>query len=250
MLARPRHLSCIALACFSLALKAMPSSSSEFDDEGEEDDDGEEFVQPDPGDLVRMSQGRCTAGDVQRMARLVSAKLGFVPTDSANNTVATPFTMLVLLHRAHTIIAQALGVPESVWRLDVKKLSLEMELLCCDGRLSSSRPSVLALALLRCTVEESLRKGSGPSQGILALSPLLQLQEFCKASKEELLEVYGKVREVVESYESDGPSQSRLRQRLVWRLSPRTLKLLRPTQQLLPQRLLPPIQESPSQHDE
>lgn len=76
---KPKHLSCIGVCCFLLAARIVE----------------EECNVPPTHDVIRISQCKCTASDLERMERIISEKLHY-------ELEAT--TALNFLHLYHAIL--------------------------------------------------------------------------------------------------------------------------------------------------
>nr|CAD7197116.1 unnamed protein product [Timema douglasi] len=123
------------------------------------------------------------------------------------------------------------------------KLSEEipLEILACDAACVNFRPSEVALALL-CWQLDRFNTRQDPSPGVdmvRLLSTAVELQKLCKISDAGFLRCHEVVASVLTLYEAQ--CQMPHRQRLVWKLSQRTLRYLRPTDKL--SSLLPTIDE-------
>lgn len=207
MRARPRHLSCIAVSSLLLATRFQQ---------------GELQAPLTASDLVAISQAQCSGGDVQRMCAIIGDKLGCEPAASSTRPLtAGPWLRLVL----HAL--SEMTVPAAV---DVRQLEMRLESVLCCGRAASVRSCELVLALLAETLP--------------ALPPavLQHLLDVCSVQEESFDVSRRLVVDLLAKYEASSSMPRRNRQRLMWRLSHRTLKQLRPTNQLLT--VLPTIEES------
>merc|ERR1719189_936819 len=99
----------------------------------------------------------------------------------------------------------------------------QLEILVCDSSTLKFRPCELALALL-CT-EFQRQVADYTSSGATALMGFIsELQKYCSISSSEFCSVLGEVVAILDKYNAAG--QVPHRQRLVWKLSNSTLKLM------------------------
>ena len=96
--------------------------------------------------------------------------------------------------------------------------------------LARFRPCELALALL-CT-EFQLQCAENPSNTTALMGFVSELQKYCNIQNSDFMTVLTEVVAILEKYNGEG--QVPHRQRLVWKLSNRTLRHLRPTDRLRP----------------
>ncbi|XP_061727385.1 uncharacterized protein LOC133532645 [Cydia pomonella] len=118
-----------------------------------------------------------------------------------------------------------------------------LEIVVCDAACANARTSELALVLLYQRLEQQLvdlaRSAPLPDHAYQLFEVGAQLQHYCNMSDASLVSTRGRVQHVLARYEARAAAPQR--QRLVWRLSERTLKVLRPTDRL--GSLLPTIEE-------
>ncbi|KAK7080918.1 putative cyclin [Halocaridina rubra] len=213
MKAQPKHLSCIAVSAFHLSCQFTRGYSHLRD---------VPQVVPDGRDLTTISQCKCSSGDVTRMERIIMDKLA---SDLRCQPPITPLTLLRLLYAAHAHLAaphldQALSSPSPL-SPSLTTLIHKLEIVECDGAAATFRPSELALALL--TLE--LRHDTANKQ--LHLACIDHLKNICKIGDDSFSQCQKVVAELMDQYENQRHSPHR--QRLVWKLSNRTLRQLRPT---------------------
>jgi len=220
MKAQPKHLSCIAVAAFHLACLQY---KQEFG-----------CSVPDPQTLVNISQSRCSASDLIRMEGILASKL------AGQSVPALPVTCLSFI-RAMWEVSRAASD-----RLEIspplpplpQHLLHQLEILVCDSSTMRVRPSELSLALL--SIEFQRISGSEPGCVAAALMGFVsELQKYCGINTQDFILTHSLVLGILEKY--NGDSQVPHRQRLVWKLSNRTLKHLRPTDKL--RATLPKISE-------
>nr|CAD7426062.1 unnamed protein product [Timema monikensis] len=208
----PKHMACISVSAFHMAARVLANRR----------ENGERFLIPDARDLVSISQCRCTLGDMTRMEGIIAGKL----------SEEIPVTALDFLCLFHRMLASAgpLAFP-----------CVQLEILACDAACVNFRASEVALALL-CWQLDRLNTRQDPSPGVdmvRLLSTAVELQKLCKISDAGFLRCHEVVASVLTLY--DAQRQMPHRQRLVWKLSQRTLRYLRPTDKL--SSLLPTIDE-------
>ncbi|XP_070818971.1 cyclin-G1 [Chaetodon trifascialis] len=119
---QPKHLSCVGLCCFYIAVK-----SSE-----------EEKNVPLANDLIRISQNRFTVSDMMRMEKIIMEKLHW--------KVKAP-TALRFLRLFHSHIQEQLDA-ESKKILSLERLEAQLKACHCSFIFSKIKPSLLAMALL------------------------------------------------------------------------------------------------------
>jgi len=168
----------------------------------------------------------------------------------------------------HTVAAQ-MGLGDLYANIVTEsELILRLEMVACDGNCASLRASEVALVLLCTYLESAVNRfdnnnadttmqmpgSSSLNPSSAAVNELLRLLEFgaelqkiCKISDESFFNTHGAVDAILSKYNAQ--EQSPHRQRLIWKLSSRTARLLRPTEKFTP--FLPVIAEHapiPSPH--
>ncbi|CAH2065078.1 unnamed protein product, partial [Iphiclides podalirius] len=217
MKVRPCHVPCITVSCMNVAL----------------DEHAENTQQPrkvSVEELVSVSQSACTWRDVARMSRVLADKLAL-----NNARAVTPLHWLRLL-RSLAANAALPAPPES-------ELVNLLEIAICDAGCANARTSELALVIVYHQLEKQLTEWARHNEVSDDLYYLYefasQLQAYCNMSDASLVSTRDTFRSVLSRYEARCAAPQR--QRLVWRLSERTLKVLRPTDRLTS--LLPTIEE-------
>ncbi|XP_075990046.1 cyclin G [Anticarsia gemmatalis] len=232
MKVRPCHVPCITVSCMNIALEQYAA-----------DTNTKRSISVD--ELVSISQSACTAGDVCRMSRVIVDKLSLVA-----GCAVSALDWLRLLRAMLTLHAEQLCV-------DVPGLSTEQELVhlleivSCDATCVNARTSELALVLLYHKLEQQLSawsasNGEESEHAYYLYDFARQLQMHCHMCDSSLASCRARVRHVVSRYERCEARRDQ-RQTLVWRLSERTLKVLRPTDRLTS--MLPTIEEQHFQVD-
>lgn len=221
MKAQPKHLSCIAVASFHLACSQYQLSG------------GGLAAVPDPSDLVTISQSRCSSSDLLRMEAILSSKL-------SSSNIKMPVTPLTCLRIMWAVCRVAAGrVEAEIGMLAATApphLLHRLEILVCDSSTLRFRPAELALALLYTEFQvESSDSATTTLMGFIA-----ELQKYCNIPSLQFMTVLNHVVGILAKYNAEG--QVPHRQRLVWKLSNRTLRHLRPTDRL--RATLPTITES------
>lgn len=162
MRARPKHLSCIAISSFHLAVEYAAQEPTPVS-----------AAARSPADLVNISQAKCSAGDVVRMARIIADKLGCDRTAATRPVTAATFVrLLVQLLRTPGRLPPSLAAAAAA-RLDAAALLRRLEPLLCAGAAAAARSSELALALL---ADALLRRPAGDDTQQL----IRELQHLCR----------------------------------------------------------------------
>ncbi|XP_041763941.1 cyclin G [Anopheles merus] len=213
MKVRPKHMACISVSSFHLAVQqlSLPIIDTE--------------------DLIAISQCRCTSRDLVRMADIVANKLGV----QMNLAPVTALSFIRLFYYIFEKAANALGLSE-IFKSAISLADLEMrlEILACDASCASIRPSELALVMIftQMDVYVSANKDNGlVHQQIHDLVDYaIQLQKFCRIPDSSFLYSHSIVTKILSLY--NGQHKIPYKQRLVWKLSSRTMRVLRPTDKL------------------
>ncbi|KAF9821502.1 hypothetical protein SFRURICE_014266, partial [Spodoptera frugiperda] len=222
MKVRPCHVPCITVSCMNIALEQYAA-----------DTDTKRSISVE--ELVSISQSACTAGDVLRMSRVIVDKLSLV----AGCRVVTALDWLRLLRSMLMLQADHLGVGLPAGCQEEELVQM-LEIVSCDAACVNTRTSELALVLLYYKLEQQLAEWSANEENMIPEEHAYYLFDFARQMNEaSLVAARARVRHVVSRYERC--EARRDRQRLVWRLSERTLKVLRPTDRLTS--LLPTIEE-------
>ncbi|CAB3370146.1 Hypothetical predicted protein [Cloeon dipterum] len=156
---------------------------------------------PELSRLAIVSQCGCTAADLARMSGLMQIKLG--------STIAA--TALDFLNAFRSILG--LTGPDSSG----------LEVLAADSACSNFRPCELALVLLFLHIDGCPEK----VRDSLA-KPIGEIYDVCKINENSFWYCYEVVSASLKQYE-ERPKSPHNKQRLVWRLSQRTFRTLRPT---------------------
>lgn len=228
MKARPKHMACISVSAFHIAAIQMAQSL-------------------DADHLVSISQCKCTGGDLKRMSEVIRNKLEWAPGVQP----ITSLTFLRLFNMMFHTVASHLGIGDIYTSVVMEsELFLRLEMIACDGNCASLRLSEVALVLLCTYLDTAVNRldtnadatisattTAGPSTINSAVTPAHQmlrlvefaaeLQKICKISSESFVFTHEAVSAVLNKYNAQ--EQTPHRQRLVWRLSSRTARLLRPT---------------------
>lgn len=168
----------------------------------------------------------------------VASKLG-VQMEAAP---ITPLTFLRIFHIVFHRVAIELNLQDFFESTMIfQDLVARLEILVCDANCASLRASELALALICTHMDEMIAAKFGSDiervQGLVQYA--IQLQQLCKIAEYEFFETHKIVVNILEHY--NGQQKLPHRQRLVWKLSSRTLRVLRPTDRLTSH--LPTIEE-------
>ncbi|XP_016915971.1 cyclin G [Apis cerana] len=227
MKARPKHMACISVSAFHIAAVQLAQSL-------------------DADHLVSISQCKCTGGDLKRMSEVIRNKLEWAP----GTQPITSLTFLQLFNAMFLAIASHLGLDMYTSIVTESELLLRLEMVACDGNCASLRPSEVALVLL-CTYLDgavnrldtntdipisttAISSSSTINTSITSRHQMLrlldfaiELQKICKISDTSFFSTHEAVGAVLSKYNAQ--EQTPHRQRLIWRLSSRTARLLRPT---------------------
>uniref|UniRef100_T1E208 Putative cyclin g n=1 Tax=Psorophora albipes TaxID=869069 RepID=T1E208_9DIPT len=213
MKVRPKHMACISVSSFHLAVQQL------------------NLPLIDTEDLVAISQCRCTSRDLVRMADIVANKLGV----QMNSAPVTALSFIRLFYYIFENAANALGLTDIFSSaISLADLEMRLEILACDASCASIRPSELALVMIFTQMDAhvSANKDNGLyNQQIHDLVDYaIQLQKFCRIPDSSFFYSHSIVAKILSQY--NGQSKMPYKQRLVWKLSSRTMKVLRPTDKL------------------
>ncbi|KAM3866583.1 cyclin-G1 [Diretmus argenteus] len=193
---QPKHLSCVGLCCFYIAVK-----SSE-----------EEKNVPLANDLIRISQNRFTVSDMMRMEKIIMEKLYW--------KVKAP-TALRFLRLFHSHIQEQLDA-ESKKILSLERLEAQLKACHCSFVFSKLKPSLLALALFCLEAQEQY----DPEHGHKIAEALQSLQQHLSIRDGDLVcvrELAGKCLAEYATTKCSKPNSQRLR----WIISGRTARQLK-----------------------
>lgn len=207
------------------------------------------------------------------MADIIHNKLGV----QIGASPISGLTFIRLFYCIFRVSAFELGLQEFYdSAIVLSDLEQRMEILACDANCSSIRPSELALVAICTQMDASISKleaGANQIHGLVDYA--IQLQKLCRVSmkagnlfcdnsrKEMKKKLFTKIKlflsffaqipdssffhthelvvKIVSNY--NGQQKMPYRQRLVWKLSSRTLRSLRPTDKLKVSSYLPTIEE-------
>lgn len=229
MKAKPKHMACISVAAFHIAAVQMAQSL-------------------DADHLVSISQCKCTGGDLKRMSEVIRNKLELVPDIQP----VTSLTFLRLFNTMFHTFALHLGIGDLYANIFMEsELFLRLEMIACNGNCASLRPAEVALVLICTYLKATLKRldankdvntsvtsmTAGPStmnssvtkdQILRLIEFSCEIQQICKISVGSTYNsTYEAVNAVLKKYNAQ--EQTPHRQRLIWKLSSRTARLLRPT---------------------
>ncbi|KAG8128782.1 hypothetical protein E2320_015569 [Naja naja] len=125
MKVQPKHLGCVGLSCFYLAVKVMEEESNI----------------PLATDLIRISQYRFTVSDLMRMEGILLEKL--------HGKATTAFHFLQLYC---SILCDSINCKRN--NLKLERLEAQLKACHCRLILSKAKPSVLALSIMALEAEE------------------------------------------------------------------------------------------------
>lgn len=226
MKARPKHMACISVSSFHIAAVQMAQSL-------------------DADHLVSISQCKCTGGDLKRMSDVIRNKLEWAP----GTQPVTALTFLRLFNVMFHTVASQMGLGELYASIVLEsELLLRLEMIVCDGNCANLRPSEISLVLLCTYLDTAVSRldanadatMSNPVAGPSSMTPstpahemlrlvefAAELQKICKISDESFFSTHEAVGAILSKYNAQ--EQTPHRQRLIWKLSSRTARLLRPT---------------------
>ncbi|KAM4555009.1 cyclin-G1 isoform 1-T1 [Odontesthes bonariensis] len=193
---QPKHLSCVGLCCFYIAVK-----SSE-----------EEKNVPLASDLIRISQNRFTVSDMIRMERIIMEKLYW--------KVKAP-TALHFLRLFHRHIQEQLDT-ESRKILRIERLEAQLKACHCSFVFSKLKPSLLAIALV-CFEALDQHDPDHIDKISEALTSLQQLLNVKDGDLVTVRELVGKCLAEYATTKCSRPNGQRLR----WIISGRTARQLK-----------------------
>jgi len=210
MTVKPKHVACMSVASFHLAIKQLG------------------LTRIPPEDLVTISQCGCTAGDIERMAGVICNKLGV----QIGHTPITSLSFVRIFYQMFLNWAEEIGGQYYIFYqqfIKLEELETRLEVLLCDVKTTVVSPSTLALVLV-CLhmdfhIKESYPKGSPELKDLFEY--ILFLQKFLRIPDRVFTCGFSVVAEILSHY--NGQNKQPYKQRLVWKLSSRTLRVLRPT---------------------
>jgi len=244
MKAQPKHLSCIAVSAFHLGCRQYRQLQQEQQNQhlaGSGDETALISI-PDPADIVGISQSRCSPSDLLRMQNILQAKLELNPGAGPEPPI-TSLSFLRIMFSVCRAAAIRLGLDDLLPCTDCGSpfpdyLLHQLEILACDSNSLANRPCEVALALLTTYFQQKVAKEPSHSSALMGF--VSELQKYCNISNDTFVNCLSVVMSILEKYNSE--STVAHRQRLVWKLSNRTLRHLRPTDKL--RATLPTIKEA------
>ncbi|KAJ3588034.1 hypothetical protein NHX12_011628 [Muraenolepis orangiensis] len=195
---QPKHLSCVGLCCFYIAVK-----SSE-----------EERNVPLANDLIRITQNRFTVSDMMRMEKIVMEKLYW--------KVKAP-TALHFLRLFHSQVQAQLD-SDGRKLLSLDRLEAQLKACHCSFVFSKIKPSLLALALLSLEAQEQhdAEHAEKIAEAMKSLQQQLSIRDGDLVCVRELV---GKCLVEYATTKFSKPNGQRLR----WIISGRTQRQLKPS---------------------
>uniref|UniRef100_A0A1A8MAU2 Cyclin G1 n=1 Tax=Nothobranchius pienaari TaxID=704102 RepID=A0A1A8MAU2_9TELE len=193
---QPKHLSCVGLCCFYIAVK-----SSE-----------EEKNVPLASDLIRISQNRFTVSDMIRMEKIIMEKLYW--------KVKAP-TALHFVRLLHSHIQEQLDT-QSRKILSIERLEAQLKVCHCSFVFSKIKPSLFAIALLCFEAQEQ----HDPEHANKVFEALKNLQQQLNVKDSDLVCVRELVGKCLAEYATTKCSRT-IGQRLRWTISGRTARQLK-----------------------
>ncbi|XP_046878116.1 cyclin-G1 [Hypomesus transpacificus] len=193
---QPKHLSCVGLCCFYIAIK-----SSE-----------EEKNVPNAADMIRISQNRFSVSDMVRMERIILEKLLW--------RVKAP-TALLFLRLFHSYVQEQLG-SDGQEVLRIERLEALLKACHCSFVFSKVKPSLVALALLVLEIHEE-HNGDHVHKLLEAVQSLQQLLSVRDGDLVCVRELVAKCLVEYSTTRRSRPNSQRLR----WVISGRTARQLK-----------------------
>ncbi|XP_053154200.1 cyclin-G1 [Hemicordylus capensis] len=192
MKVQPKHLGCVGLSCFYLAVKATE----------------EERNIPLATDLIRLSQYRFTVSDLMRMEEILLDKL------CGKVRATTAFQFLQLFH---SVLHDNLSCDRKK-QLNFERLEVQLKACHCRIVFSKAKPSVLALSIMALESEE---------EKLLELMEMIEcLRIHSKINGRELFFWKELVSKCLTEYSSSKCSKPNV-QKLKWIVSGRTAQQLK-----------------------
>ncbi|XP_012884108.1 PREDICTED: cyclin-G1 [Dipodomys ordii] len=192
MKVQPKHLGCVGLSCFYLAVKSIE----------------EERNVPSATDLIRISQYRFTVSDLMRMEKIVLEKVCW----KVRATTAFQFLQL------YSSLIQENLPPERRNSLNFERLEAQLKACHCRILFSKAKPSVLALSIV--ALEIQAQKALELTEGVECL------QKHSKISARDLIFWQELVSKCLTEYSSNKCSKPNV-QKLKWIVSGRTARQLK-----------------------
>ncbi|BES94022.1 Cyclin, N-terminal domain [Nesidiocoris tenuis] len=206
MKVKARHMACISVAAFQIACRYIMTNRV-----------------PDSADILAISQSNCTPGDLSRMEQVITSKLGI----SYNSS---PVTVAIFLRIFHDLLKEGGNELYSSVMHEAEIWTLT-EVISCDAGCSNFRPSEVALVLLCSLFDSGIASLNPPPPASTVLSIVAyfaHLQKLCQIPELKFYECHSAVLTALNWYHARTTLPNK--QRLVWKLSNRTLKKLRPTE--------------------
>lgn len=193
---QPKHLSCVGLCCFYIAVKSTE----------------EEKNVPMANDLIRISQNRFTVSDMIRMEKIIMEKLYW--------KVKAP-TALRFLRLFHSHIQEQLS-DESKKILSLERMESQLKACHCSFVFSKIKPSLFAMAVLCFEAQEQ----HDPEHSDKISEALTSLQQKLNIKDGDLLCVRELVGKCLAEYATTKCYKPNI-QRLRWTISGRTARQLK-----------------------
>lgn len=222
MTVKPKHMACLSVASFHLAIKQLG-------------------LKPIPAeDLVTISQCGCTAGDLERMANVIAHKLGV----QMGHGPITSVSFLRIYYALFRNCAKEIGGAFFEFYknfIKLEELENRLENLLCDVKTTVITPSVLGLVLISLHLDFHIKASytRGTPELKIVFNYILFLQKFMRIPDRVFTCGFSIVSDILSHY--NGQNKQPYKQRLVWKLSTRTLRVLRPTKRFSSD--LPTIEE-------
>lgn len=176
------------------------------------------------------------------MADIIANKLGV----QMQTSPITAFTFIRIFYFIFKNAAEQLGISEFYNNaISLSDLEMRAEVLACDASCASIRASELALVLICTQMDAHVNNNNNNNAGAIdqqlhgLVDYAIEMQRLCRIPDSSFFHSHSTVAKILSQY--NGQHKMPYKQRLVWKLSSRTLRVLRPTDKLTS--YLPTIEE-------
>ncbi|KAG5892867.1 hypothetical protein JTB14_032591 [Gonioctena quinquepunctata] len=195
MKVQDKYLSCVTISCFYIAIL-------------------EKKINIDVNQLVSISQSKCTASDMTRMAGIIKEK---IKLENMGRVTTAADILLIFL--------DILDCVDPTYRQELKneQLLTRLEVLLADSSCAFFRSSTLALALLKLEIEKMMTQAIAAKSVYLIgefihlLAMIRDIQVTCKIKTAELVNCSNNASRVLTQY--DNQDRTKHGQNLLWRFS-------------------------------
>jgi hypothetical protein len=182
---------------------------------------GDNWLVPDPKDLVRISQSKRSASDVEKKeAMLVSKLFGWLGNQPSRVLPLTPLTFLRAMLAVCRTTLSRLEISLEFEERPLPSLVHQLEIISCDSSLLRFCSSELILALLQFNFQSMCMNNPRLTEVLKRI--IFELRTYCVIRDQRFNRVYQEVAVVLEKYYQDHVSP--YRQKLTWKISHRTMR--------------------------